>query len=172
MMGMIESRRRRGWQRMRWLDGWHHRLDGHEFEQGLEACDGQECAAVHGVTKSRTGLIYWTVSSVDCYFKQIQLIFVCWPFALWHTYYRWQLLLDSLRFSAYKIMSSADRNSLVFPFQNKCLSFHSPWFYWQESPVQVWKWAVRRDILVLFLILGREQIFEISFIKLNKLSFY
>ena len=38
--------------------GWHHQLEGHEFEQGLEACDGQECAAVHGVTKSRTGLIY------------------------------------------------------------------------------------------------------------------
>ena len=34
--------------------GWHHRLNGHEFEQTLE--DGEEqgsCdAAVHGVTKS------------------------------------------------------------------------------------------------------------------------
>ena len=34
MLGKIESRRRRGWQGMRgWgLVGWHHRLDGHEFE--------------------------------------------------------------------------------------------------------------------------------------------
>ena len=31
MLGGIGGRRRRGWQRMRWLDG-HHRLDGHEFE--------------------------------------------------------------------------------------------------------------------------------------------
>ena len=31
MLGKIESRRRRGQQRMRWLDG-HHRLNEHEFE--------------------------------------------------------------------------------------------------------------------------------------------
>jgi len=31
MLGKIEGRRRRGWQRMRWL-GWHHQLDGHEFD--------------------------------------------------------------------------------------------------------------------------------------------
>ena len=29
--------------------GWHHRLDGHEFEQAPGVC-----AAFHGVTKSRT----------------------------------------------------------------------------------------------------------------------
>ena len=32
MLGKTEGRRRRGWQRMRWLDGWHHRLSGHKFE--------------------------------------------------------------------------------------------------------------------------------------------
>ena len=31
MLQKIEGRRRRGWQRMRWC-GWHHRLNGHEFE--------------------------------------------------------------------------------------------------------------------------------------------
>ena len=35
--------------------GWHHRLDGHEFEQALGVGDGQESlAAVRGVTKSQT----------------------------------------------------------------------------------------------------------------------
>ena len=38
--------------------GWHHRLDGHEFEQapGLGDGDGQggRRAAVHWVAKSRT----------------------------------------------------------------------------------------------------------------------
>ena len=35
--------------------GWHHRLDGHEFEQALGAGDGQGslAAAVHGVAQSR-----------------------------------------------------------------------------------------------------------------------
>ena len=40
--------------------GWHHRLNGHEFEQVLG--DRQEAwhAAVHGVTKSWTQLSNWT----------------------------------------------------------------------------------------------------------------
>ena len=40
------------------LVGWHHQLDGHEFEQVLGAGDGQEtwCATIHGVTRSQTWL--------------------------------------------------------------------------------------------------------------------
>ena len=36
--------------------GWHHRLNGREFEQALGVGDGQEglAAAVHGLTKNRT----------------------------------------------------------------------------------------------------------------------
>ena len=33
MLGKIEGRKRKGKQRMRWLDGWHHSLNGHKFEQ-------------------------------------------------------------------------------------------------------------------------------------------
>ena len=40
MLGGIGGRRRRGQQRMRWLDG-HHRLDGHEFEWTPGVGDGQ-----------------------------------------------------------------------------------------------------------------------------------
>ena len=38
--------------------GWHHLLDGHEFEQAPGVGDGQEAwrAAVHAVTKSWTRL--------------------------------------------------------------------------------------------------------------------
>ena len=38
--------------------GWHHRLDGHEFEQAPEDSKEQKslCAAAHGVAKSRTQL--------------------------------------------------------------------------------------------------------------------
>ena len=40
MPGKIEGGRR-GQQRMRWMDGWHHRCDGHEFEHTLGVGDGQ-----------------------------------------------------------------------------------------------------------------------------------
>ena len=38
MLGKIEGREKKGWQRMRWLDG--IRLHGHEFEQAPGAGDG------------------------------------------------------------------------------------------------------------------------------------
>ena len=42
--------------------GWHHQLNGHEFEQAPGVRDGQEAwrAVVHRVTKSRTRLSDWT----------------------------------------------------------------------------------------------------------------
>ena len=44
--------------------GWHHWLNGHEFEQALGDGEGQEawCATVHGVTKSQTWLSDWTTT--------------------------------------------------------------------------------------------------------------
>ena len=41
MLGKIEGRRRRGQQSMRWLVGWHHQLNEHEFEQVPGVSDGQ-----------------------------------------------------------------------------------------------------------------------------------
>ena len=47
MLGKIEGKRRRGQQRMRWLDGvwWHQPLNGHEFEGTLGDGEGQESLA-------------------------------------------------------------------------------------------------------------------------------
>ena len=43
MLGKTEGRRRRGQQRMKWLD---HRLNGHEFEQTPGDSEGQESLGV------------------------------------------------------------------------------------------------------------------------------
>ena len=51
------------------MGGWHHRLDGHEFEQALGAGDGQGSAAVHGVTNSRTQPSDWTEMRNPNYFS-------------------------------------------------------------------------------------------------------
>ena len=65
--------RRRGWQRIRWLDGITNSMDRNlgrlqEWVRDREAW----CAAVHGVAKSRTQLGNWTTT------KRIELLILQW----------------------------------------------------------------------------------------------
>ena len=73
MLGKIEGRRRREWQRMRWLDGVTNSTDM-SLSKLWEIVKDREAwsAAVHGVTQSQTRLSDWITELLHRH-KQIEI---------------------------------------------------------------------------------------------------
>ena len=64
MLGLIEGKRRRRWQRMRWLDSITNSIHVNMRKLWEIVKDGIAwCARVHGVTKSWTQLGNWTTTT-------------------------------------------------------------------------------------------------------------
>jgi len=80
MVGKIGGQRRRGWQRMRWLDG--ITVDGREFEQALGVVDGQGslacCSWCGGKESDMTERLNWT-ELIACI-----LLFLLYQSILWY----------------------------------------------------------------------------------------
>jgi len=65
VLGKIEGKRKRGWQRMSWLDSITDSVEINLSKlQEIMKDKGTWCTAVHGITKSRTQLSDWPTTNL------------------------------------------------------------------------------------------------------------
>ena len=140
MLGKTEGRRRSGWQRMRWLDGFtdsmHMSLSKFwEIGQGSLAWR----AAVHGVTKSQTWCSDWTTTVFSG--RGTGFFFVIGhrvrdPWAATRAAVIGERVRKNQKHKSWSLLPSANKNSLVLILFTNCFFFII--FIWERKFINLW----------------------------------